>query len=191
MKKLLLDTKKLRPVSAEGVYLSPALDLKIESGDVVFLNGDNGSGKSTLLKTILGLHKKYEGHFSFQIPLTDVQYLPQLGNISFHLPLTLMDVLDGASVETPLLRGLDLSKKWNTASGGERQKVLMAGILSRQPLFLILDEPFNHVDKEAAQILEVALTDYFKTHPESALLMISHRPVSAFGEKSRQVELVV
>ncbi len=189
MKKLLLETRKLQPCSSEGRFLSPELDLKMESGDVVFLNGDNGSGKSTLLKTLLGLHKTYAGHFSFSLPVSEIQYLPQLGNLSFHLPLTLLDVLDGASPASKLLAGLDLSKKWNTASGGERQKVLLASILAREPKFLILDEPFNHVDKDSILVLENALTEYFKTFPESALLIISHRPVLALSQGSRQVDL--
>jgi ABC-type Mn2+/Zn2+ transport system ATPase subunit len=189
MKKLLLETKDLRPLSSDDIHLSPKLNLKIESGDVVFLNGDNGSGKSTLLKTILGLHKTYEGHFSFHLSKDDIQYLPQLGNISFHLPLTLLDILNGADTKSVLLNGLDLSKKWNTASGGERQKVLLAGILASRPKFLILDEPFNHVDKDSGTALENALAEYFKNTPESALLMISHRPVSAFAKSARQVDL--
>lgn len=189
MKKILLETRLLRPLSAEGRFLSPKLDLKIESGDIVFLSGDNGSGKSTLLKTILGLHKYYEGHFSLSIPKEHIQYLPQLGNLSFHLPLTLLDVLGGPATDSLLLHGLDLSKKWNTASGGERQKVLLAAILARRPDFLILDEPFNHVDKDSSIILEKALAEYFQANPESALLIVSHRTVSALITSSRKVDL--
>lgn len=189
MKTVLLKAQGLRPLSAEGEFLSPALDLQIESGEVVFLSGDNGSGKSTLLKTLLGLHRRYQGTFSMSLAASQVQYLPQLGNLNFHLPLSLRDVLHAPTEDSILLQGLDLSKKWNTASGGERQKVMLASLLARQPRLLILDEPFNHVDQESVQTLEQALSDFFKTSPESALLIVSHRSVLAFMANARTVEL--
>ena len=122
------------------------------------------------MKTLLGLHKHYEGSFHFHVESKDIAYLPQLGNLNFHLPLTLADMLQEA-VSSPLLTGLDLQKKWNTASGGERQKILFSATLVKRPQILFLDEPFNHVDKDASALLEKALSDYLKENPQSAMIL--------------------
>jgi len=184
----LLEVQNLQAFSREGTPLSPTVHFELQEGEVLFLRGENGAGKSTILKTILGLHKYYRGNFQFTPNPSEIQYLPQLGNLNFHLPLTLADMLDG-KVESPLLAGLDLSKKWNTASGGERQKILFTSALMKNPRVLLLDEPFNHVDKEASHLLEESLSSYLKEHPQSAMILISHRALIHDWPKVRFVEI--
>ena len=184
----LLDVQNLRALSREGGALSPVVNFSLESGEVLFLRGENGAGKSTILKTLLKLHPYFTGKFQFQVPHSEIEYLPQLGNLHFHLPLTLADML-GGDVQSPLLKGLDLNKKWNTASGGERQKVLFSAALAKKPKILILDEPFNHVDKDACVLLEDSLSSYLKMHPESAMMLVSHRALSNNWPKMRVLEI--
>lgn len=171
----LLNVTNLKCKNSSGEWISPLVSFELQAGEVLFLRGENGAGKSTLLKTILGLHKKFVGTIQFNLHPDEIQYLPQLGNLHFHLPLTLQDMLKDASSESPLLRGLDLKKKWNTASGGERQKILLASVLEKNPRLLILDEPFNHVDQESVLLIEEALGSFLKSHPESSLILVSHR----------------
>lgn len=177
--KLLLDVKNLRALNREGAPLSPAVSFELNEGEVLFLRGENGAGKSTLLKTLLSLHKEHSGLFNFHLPMNEVQYLPQLGNLHFHLPLTLKDVLGPTGDTGSLLKNIDLNKKWNTASGGERQKVLFAATLGQKPKLLILDEPFNHVDADSSHQLEATLGDYLKENPRSSLILVSHRALVA------------
>ncbi|MEK2646787.1 ATP-binding cassette domain-containing protein [Bdellovibrio sp. BCCA] len=186
----ILEVQNLRAKSREGKYLSPAVSFELLAGEVLFLRGENGAGKSTLLKTLLGLHKYYEGQFHFLIPDSDIQYLPQLGNLHFHLPLTLKDMLSSSEdIPASLIKGIDLDKKWNTASGGERQKILLAATLGKKPRLLVLDEPFNHVDKESIQVLEEALAQFLKEHPESSLVLVSHRAFIQDWAKVRFLEI--
>lgn len=173
----LLKVENLQSLSQEGRPLSPKVSFDLNEGEVLFLRGENGAGKSTLLKTVLGLHKYFQGHFHFDVSFAEIQYLPQLGNLNFHLPLTLADLLPELADPSPLLQGLDLQKKWNTASGGERQKVLFTAALLSKPRILVLDEPFNHVDKESGDLLEESLSVYLKNNPQSAMIMVSHRPL--------------
>ena len=185
---ILLEVKNLQAFSREGHALSPQISFNLEQGEVLFLRGENGAGKSTLLKTLLGLHPHYSGVFQFQTRPEKIQYLPQLGNLNFHLPMTLQDMLNGPGDST-LLKGLDLSKKWNTASGGERQKILFTSVLQKSPQILFLDEPFNHVDKDACKLLEDSLGVYLKENPQSALVLISHRAIVQDWPRVRFVEI--
>ncbi|HEX7672705.1 MAG TPA: ATP-binding cassette domain-containing protein [Bdellovibrio sp.] len=184
----LLEVKGLQAFSRENRALSPIVNFELHEGEVLFLRGENGAGKSTIMKTLLGLHKNYVGEFQIFPSKNEIQYLPQLGNLSFHLPLTLADMLESPS-NSPLLKGLDLNKKWNTASGGERQKVLFTSALMKQPRILFLDEPFNHVDREAGLLLEESLGDYLKTHPQTAMVLISHRSLILDWPTVRFVEI--
>lgn len=186
--KTLLEVHNLRALSRDNVPLTPHVSFTLSEGEVLFLRGDNGAGKSTLLKTILGLHKKFEGDFKAHIPPDQIQYLPQLGNLHFHIPLSLEDMCSG-SLDLPLLQGLDLKKPWNTASGGERQRILLASVLAKKPGLIVLDEPFNHIDKEASEILEKRLNDYFQEHPKSSLIVVSHRPLIKVWTTVRFLEI--
>jgi ABC-type Mn2+/Zn2+ transport system ATPase subunit len=186
MKKL-LHAQKLQALSREGQALSPAVDFELFEGEVLYLTGENGAGKSTLLKTLLGLHKTRKGTFEISCKRDQIQYLPQLGNLNFHIPCTLQDMLPEAAPALSLLKNLDLSKKWNTASGGERQKVLLAAALLKNPVLLVLDEPFNHVDKDSSLELETSLQEYLLSHPQSSLMIVSHR---AFVKSWSQVRFV-
>lgn len=184
----LLEVRNLQAFSREGRMLSPAVSFDLQQGEVLFLRGENGAGKSTILKTLLGLHKYKSGDYNFQVSASDIQYLPQLGNLNFHLPLTLADMLEDAA-NSPLLKGLDLNKMWNTASGGERQKVLFTSALQKKPRILFLDEPFNHVDKDAGVLLEESLSHYLRDNPKSAMILVSHRALVQDWPKVRFVEI--
>jgi ABC-type Mn2+/Zn2+ transport system ATPase subunit len=174
MKKVLISTNELQILSSEGKNLSPKVSFAVESGEALFVSGDNGTGKSSILKTLVGLHKHYAGKIDCHISKEKIQYLPQLGSLNFHLPLSLQDMLSSKE-KSSLLDGLDLSKKWNTASGGERQKVLLAALFEKKPELLVLDEPFNHVDRASSEKLEEALQTYMKQNPNSAVILVSHR----------------
>lgn len=185
----ILEVVALQALNSGGKTLSPPVSFQLKESQVLFFRGENGAGKSTLLKTLLGLHPYFQGHYNFLIQMSEVQYLPQLGNLHFHLPLSLRDMVDAKTSESTLLAGLDLSKKWNTASGGERQKVLLASVLQKKPRLLVLDEPFNHVDHDSGFTLENSLQEFLRDHPKSSLLLVSHRPLQNSWLNVQTVEI--
>lgn len=56
-------------------------------------------------------------------------------------------------------------------SGGQRTRLALARLLTREPDILILDEPTNHLDTETMQWLENHLSSYSKT---KTVILVSH-----------------
>ena len=67
---------------------------------------------------------------------------------------------DDQGIVEEALNRVDLAhyagRSYNSLSGGEKQRVILARVLAQQPEFLILDEPTNHLDiKYQLQILNI------------------------------------
>ena len=54
-------------------------------------------------------------------------------------------------------------------SGGQQQRLAIAGILAMKPIILAMDEPTNHMDLQSIECLEEALMEC-----ECSLLLVSH-----------------
>ncbi len=166
-----------------GEVLFSRLGFEVHQGQLLLIRGENGSGKTTLLRSLLGLHKKFEGQLVCDLDRDQIEYLPQVGNLRFFLPLTLADVLgltdDSKSrrdqvLALGLLDESALDRFWNTASGGERQKTLLTKAFLSQPQLLILDEPFNHLDSRAKQLCLRELKSLLKSDQAPGIILVSH-----------------
>lgn len=142
-----------------------AIDLTIESGQIVSLVGANGSGKTTLLKTISGLIAPTSGSLSFKgKEITAQASDKRVRDGIAHVPegRGLFGIL---SVEDNLLLGAytrrdgdidaDLGRIYErfpilqekrhdyagTLSGGQQQMVAVGRALMSRPTLLLLDEP--------------------------------------------------
>jgi ABC-type Mn2+/Zn2+ transport system ATPase subunit len=174
----------------DGRVLAEKIGLSVSRGEIAIIQGENGSGKTTLIKAVLGHHRHFKGQITKNF--LRVSYLPQLGNIQFFLPLTILDVIQlevpDADTKAILNLGLiqseeSLSRPWNTASGGERQKALLTRTLLLDSELLIFDEPFNHLDNPSRSRL-IKLLIEAKSKGCSSLL-ISHERISEFEGSQR------
>ncbi|MDZ4084585.1 MAG: AAA family ATPase, partial [Bdellovibrionales bacterium] len=106
----------------------------------------------------------------------------------FALPLSLGDVLSWyRAKEAPvpkLIEGLDLLRPWDSASGGEKQRVLLSGLFTEsQPTnsdkdfeLLLLDEPGNHLDSQNREELRQQVVQWLSENSSRSVILVTHDP---------------
>ena len=155
---------------------------RILQKDVIAIVGPNGSGKSTLLKTLLGRIEPTSGKIKrgeFKIGYFD-QHRELLDDDKNLIETFCPNGGDRVSV-----RGADLhvygylknflfpreflDKKVGVLSGGEKNRVALALLFTKDVDILILDEPTNDLDIPTINILEEQLTNF-----PGAVIIVSH-----------------
>jgi zinc/manganese transport system ATP-binding protein/zinc transport system ATP-binding protein len=179
---MVLEVTDLSFRSPGGLLLCKDLNFSVNDGEIVHVQGDNGSGKTTLIRVLIGELRKESGDISYSGSLEESFFMPQMGNLTFLIPLTLFDVISMyTSVpqkEVELLGLLDsdqLARQWNTASGGEKQRALLSAVLLSKAKFKILDEPFNHLDSKSIEVLSKLINETAQSG--SSFLIVSHKSV--------------
>lgn len=158
------------------------LHLSIKRQDKVALIGNNGVGKSTLLQLIAGKLQAAEGLVKAQSePYYVPQIFGQFNHLSIAQALQIEGKLKAikaitegevteenlnllnddwaieercqSALQTWELTDLDVHQKMETLSGGQKTKVFLSGIAIHQPELVLLDEPSNHLDAAARQVL--------------------------------------
>jgi energy-coupling factor transport system ATP-binding protein len=173
------------------------------TGDLMLVAGGSGSGKSTLLRCVNGLiPRSYGGDISGQIAI-DGQNPAGLGLAQLaQLVGTVLQDPDRQIVTSYVERQVafgpenlgwsreriraavgatlerlgiaDLSgRETGELSGGERQKVALAGLLSMDPRILLLDEPLASLDPASAREA-LALFRELANHGR-VVLLVEHR----------------
>lgn len=158
------------------------LSLKIIRGDRIGLIGNNGVGKSTLLKILLGEIEPDSGTVKIGTNL-EIAYFDQLRR-NLDPEKTIAQIVgDGAEYiklngkerhVIGYLRGFLFSAKRamtkiKVLSGGEKNRVILARLLSRPSNLLVLDEPTNDLDVETLEVLEDRLSEY-----KGTLIIVTH-----------------
>ena len=140
------------------------VDLQVEQGDFFGFIGPNGAGKSTTIRTLLGLIAPTSGQASVlgldiqkereQI-LSKVGYLPS--DTALYSGMKVKDILklsadlrkkdcSQAAKELCARLELDMNKKVDELSFGNRKKVGIVCALQHEPELYILDEPTSGLD---------------------------------------------
>jgi ABC transport system ATP-binding/permease protein len=181
-------------ISFGGPRLLDGVTLQIERGERIALVGRNGEGKSTLLRILAGEEKPDHGNVAVQTGVR-VGALPQ--SVPRELPGSVQAIVHGEAdghepewelaerAERAVARlGLDPEASFNSLSGGQKRRALLARALVHQPDVLLLDEPTNHLDLESIDWLEQFLLRY-----PGALLFVTHDRAFLRRLATRIVEL--
>ena len=149
------------------------LSFKLPRGGIVGVIGPNGAGKTTLFKMITGAEQPDEGTFKVG-ETVELGYVDQnraaldpskniWEAISDGLDIIVMgkrEVPSRAYVGSFNFKGTDQQKNVGQLSGGERNRVNLAKMLTKPANLLLLDEPTNDLDRETLASLEVALEKF-------------------------------
>jgi energy-coupling factor transporter ATP-binding protein EcfA2 len=176
------------------------VNLELRAGELTLITGANGSGKSTLAWALVGLIKPTRGTIS----LADASLTgptPRVAIAFQHARLQVLrsrvvdeikaqaDVEDVASALRAV--GLDApgfaDRRIDELSGGEQRRVLLAGLLSRRPDVLILDEPLAGLDDEGRRRLRIAIQHFLGRR--TAVAIVTHEPDWASDLVSQRVHL--
>lgn len=156
------------------------INVEIGRGEHIAIVGDNGQGKSTFLKTIAGRLEALGGIFRWG-PHISVGYYAQhvAANLIPHEQV--IDYLNRVAAPTLksesvmamagnfLFKPDDYKKPISVLSGGEKARLVLAGLLLEEHSVLLLDEPTNHLDFETVEALALALS-----HSNRTIIFVSH-----------------
>ncbi len=172
------------------------IDLHFHCGELTAVIGPNGGGKSTLLKALLG-KLPYRGEIHFRPNGKDekrprIGYVPQRVNIPPDSPMSVLDLLSISRSRVPVwfrvprhLRdkiqqslemvsaGNLINRRIGELSGGELQRVLVAGAIDPLPDILLLDEPVSGVDAKGLSLFYETICD-LRRNFDISIILVSH-----------------
>jgi ATP-binding cassette subfamily E protein 1 len=151
----------------------------VRAGEVLGVVGANGIGKSTFAKLLAGAETPTAGSIETTLRISyKPQYIKADTSDSVEMYLRGCTTrFDSSMYQHEIIEALDLTpilqSPVDTLSGGELQRVAIAGCLSRDADLYILDEPSAHLDVEQ----RVRITRMIKRHAEGkevGIMVIDH-----------------
>lgn len=182
----LLECKNLTKKYSNVTALN-GINLTLESGKIVGLLGPNGSGKTTLIKLINGLLTPTSGTITIAGSPVGVKtksivaYLPD--NSYLNSWMTVEQIVNyfvdfysdfRADLAYEMLSKLGISKnlKLKTLSKGNKEKVCLILVMSRNASLYVLDEPIAGVDPAARDyVISTIINNY---NPNATVLISTH-----------------
>ena len=180
-KKMLFEIKQLSKTIG-GKQLFRDFNARVLQGERIAIVGRNGSGKSTLIKILLGFEKPSSGEV--RRGEVRVGYFDQ-SRSALDDDKSLIETFCPNGGDHVMVRGRNmhvygylknflfpkefLDKPIGVLSGGEKNRVALALLFSKEYDVLVLDEPTNDLDIATINILE----DYLQSF-EGAVIIVSH-----------------
>jgi len=170
-------------------------NITLEKGSYIFIQAPSGTGKTTLIHTLYGLRTDYEGDVlwnskalkntsgedlaglrssGISVIFQDMRLFPELTaweNIDIKRKLTNSVTEDMAK---EWLDRLGLKDKKNSLAGilsyGEQQRVAIVRALLQPFEWLLMDEPFSHLDKANTGKAIALISEVIQKHNAGIIL---------------------
>jgi len=194
-----LEVKNLS-LSLGGKDILKNVSFDVPQGAFLSIIGPNGAGKTTLLRCFMGVISGWTGDIRIggrsigsyrrrnlarlvsYVPQSDEMLFPftgrelvMMGRYPYLSPFSRIGDTDRRVVEhilqttgTAALADRDI----RTLSGGERQKILIAGALAQEAIIMLLDEPTTFLDPRHTDEILSILTDLNKKGV--TIVMVTH-----------------
>lgn len=179
-----------RPISRRRPVIE-GLDLRIEPGERVLLAGPSGAGKSTVLAALAGvlgttidgdltgeanvdgrsgllLQNPYDSVVADRIGRDVAFGMENAGIPRDQMWPRIRAVLDAVRLDYPT------EHPTSALSGGEQQRLALAGVLALRPGLLLLDEPTSMLDARTAESVRTAVLDAVELTC-ATLIVVEHR----------------
>ena len=204
MNKPVLETKNLSKYFYDPVKFQvlKQIDMTINHGEFVSIEGKSGCGKSTLLYLLSTMDTSYEGQLFIQDELITGKSDKELAVIrnekigfvfQFHYLLSEYNVLKNVMLPgmklgklsdeeiehhaMQHLKTLDMEeqalKMPNQLSGGQKQRVAIARALINNPLVIMGDEPTGNLDKKNSDMV-FDIFNQLSQEQNQTLLIVTH-----------------
>ena len=202
-----LQVKQLACIRGDR-HLFSELDIRLDSGQLLYLQGRNGSGKTTLLRTLCGLFHPDEGEVLWcgkkvtelgELFYKDVLFvghapgikleLTPLENLRIYTRLHELDVAEDAlwqALQDIGLRGFeDLPARM--LSAGQKRRIALARLLIDKAALWILDEPFTALDVVAVDLLQAIIAQHVSRG--GMVILTTHQEVQLPDHQVQRLKL--
>jgi NitT/TauT family transport system ATP-binding protein len=180
--------------TGEPVVAIERLDTTIRQGEMVAIVGQTGCGKSTFLNILIGLDRPSDGRVAIggRTPYDEFDHFRGLLAAVFQQDRLLpwRTALDNVRLPLELLgrerrEQVERARSWlerlglgrferaypHELSGGMRQRVALARAFVIEPVLLLADEAFGHLDEVTAAGLRTAFVDLARREGHTAILV--------------------
>lgn len=170
-----------------GLVALNNVNLEIKSGKIIGLLGPNGSGKTTLIKILNGLLTPTSGEIlinGFRPGVESkkmVSYLPDNSYLNSWMTVEQIvgvfsdfyaDFRPELAFEMLGRLGITPKSKLKTLSKGNKEKVCLILVMSRNALLYVLDEPIAGVDPATRDyVISTIINNY---NPEASVIISTH-----------------